>query len=757
MLKLNRNGVSSGGGGIGGTPFVALDFMSESDFSSYITYTRNDTVATHRNSSGKLVTSAANARRVHHTSLGQPLGTLSEPARTNYCTNNNFNPADTSGFAATGTATITRVFQPTPIAAAGLENVLTNGFLIQLAGGASGGEVTINGQIGATGLCAVSGFMAAVAGSGVTFGITSNKTAKTVVGSALTYQFAEDLTAGATTDQFTFVLPPSASIWITLNQLERGQRRTTPIKVAGATAARAADVLRDLSFNTRPYYNQSAGALVVEYINDYIDGPGTGSTVGRIISIGSQTGNAGGANFPDNQFAMLKNAVNGQCNSLVEANNVAQTLSPNRHQGRPGTKWPVGIAWDNTTRAVESFSGAGSYGEVTMTESAQLIDAMYIGSSHASSLQLGGCIQTVYIFYGAKPSLNEMVSKVWSGEDWAVITGGQSNMEGYFSSAVTFLNTGERALMDELDKYWKNTGRKIAINGSFAGTSFTAWQNNASPTSAISRWKKIATACMAAGIKIKAIWWDQGETDLGYSVTAFKDAWRGIFVDMQNHLGYTQEADYLPVIICPLGRYIFSNTATTDTNTSFLKQAQQELARDNAWIHLAPEKAHQPLRPTDVVHLDHTGYAGQAPLYVRKTMKVLGYNVSGGVDGPQITAITRNSATQYDITITHDPNHPGSPTPDFTPTTAIGGFRFFNNTTEVVPTSVVRFNATTIRVTFPTNMDQVNQKIRYCYDQLFSVVNTALVIDNQTPPLPLRGCEWNSSNTGTSWTKNVIL
>jgi hypothetical protein len=152
------------------------------------------------------------------------------------------------------------------------------------------------------------------------------------------------------------------------------------------------------------------------------------------------------------------------------------------------------------------------------------------------------------------------------------------------------------------------------------------------------------------------------------------------------------------------------------------------------------------------VHLSRVGYAGNAPLVARIALKATGESVAGGVDGPQITNVSRLVAA-VTVTITHDGGT------DFTPTSSIGGFRFYDGTTstEIAISAAVRTNATTITLTLGSTPVSANQKLRYVYDQLYNTDYSTLVIDNSANLLPLRGCEWNSTDTGASWTKLVTL
>ncbi len=65
---------------------------------SVLSYSRSDSVATYRNSLGKLEQSAINAARFDHDTSGHSLGLLIEGSRINKNTNYNANPTDIMNF-----------------------------------------------------------------------------------------------------------------------------------------------------------------------------------------------------------------------------------------------------------------------------------------------------------------------------------------------------------------------------------------------------------------------------------------------------------------------------------------------------------------------------------------------------------------------------------------------------------------------------------------------------------------------------------
>lgn len=90
-------------------------------------------------------------------------------------------------------------------------------------------------------------------------------------------------------------------------------------------------------------------------------------------------------------------------------------------------------------------------------------------------------------------------------------------------------------------------------------------------------------------------------------------------------------AGSVPVLMLGTGR----RTDFASDAYQVLREAIWELAEENAHIHRGPERFHQPL--ADDVHLTDAGYEAQALLDMRKMLKVLGENVTGGVDGPAMT------------------------------------------------------------------------------------------------------------------------
>lgn len=109
-------------------------------------------------------------------------------------------------------------------------------------------------------------------------------------------------------------------------------------------------------------------------------------------------------------------------------------------------------------------------------------------------------------------------------------------------------------------------------------------------------------------------------------------------------------------------------------------------------------------------------------------LKVLGASLTG-VDGASITNAVR-SGTSLTVTITHDAGT------DFTPTTGIQGFKYFDGSgNDIAISSAVRTNATTITLTLASG---VAGTLYYGYGWLYGVTQASLVQGNASTSMPLR-------------------
>jgi len=183
-----------------------------------------------------------------------------------------------------------------------------------------------------------------------------------------------------------------------------------------------------------------------------------------------------------------------------------------------------------------------------------------------------------------------------------------------------------------------------------------------------------------------------------------------------------------PVMIDPLGRR--GGTFTNTGGAQLVREAEDEVALENAYVTRGPDKYDQAL--FDDVHLTDTGYVNQCERMGRKALDLLGFT-TGGVDGPSITNAVR-SGTSITVTITHDAGA------DFTPTTGIEGFHFFDDASEINITAAVRTNATTITLTLASTPTGV-ETLYYIHDDENPLTIANAVIDDSAPVMALRGAK----------------
>jgi len=700
-------------------------FSLLSSLPSEFTFARADasTVATVRGSDGKLGLVAANTPRFDHDISGNPLGLLMEEERTNLCTNVNISPPDTTGFTTTGTASVTRVYDTASVAAAKLDGIITDSYIIQLSGGASGGTVTIDGTTGATGAFSASMYAKALSGPTASFGITPEPTKTQISGSTMTWHRAQNMTATATTDKITFTLGVFSVIRIALNQLEAGVCSTSPIKVNGATAKRYKELAVDLNFSTRPYYNQSKGAFVALAKPYAEDAAATAFVVG-----------SGDGLYPNNAFYVLRNATSLYSNATAKGAGTAYNAGV--ISKIPNDKYsPIGISWINGTE-ITLLTGFGQQKTVAAAIPATGIDRMAIGAIFSNAWQFNGHIKQVSVFYGSRPSSSKMMQSVINSTDShkIIVNAGQSNAENMSGAPVNYKMSGARSVMDQMNSVYPYSSNWY-LSGALGGTFAASWRGSGD---SITKWKNTVNAAMAAGGEIIAIHWDQGESDIGNPKDTFKTWYKEIFDDMRSVVGD------VPIYVTILGKLATTATQAHQDNCTLIRQAYLELAQENAYIKLTPDKFIHPMY--DTTHLSDVGYGAHGHLVARKILKDLGESVSGGVDGPTIKGVSRSGAS-ITVTLSHDSGT------DFTPTTGIEGFIFYDNTTVISISSAVRASAATITLTLASTPSNAVQRLDYCAGSLFGVDTSNTVRDNQTYPLPLRTSRWDSSDTGATFTK----
>lgn len=325
--------------------------------------------------------------------------------------------------------------------------------------------------------------------------------------------------------------------------------------------------------------------------------------------------------------------------------------------------------------------------------------------------------------------------------DQAVILAGQSNA----ANVHTYAKAAYEAV---LDTYWRNT-ENVLLNGAMSGSALLYnhaggghyWYNDATMTYG-NAWDNFAAKVAAYSGVIRAIHWDQGENDQGdiannpTKQAAYKAGLVTVFTAMRALIGE------VPVMISPIGR---RGDASTGMGYQVVREIQKQLASEHDWIFLLPEKITE--GDDGAAHLDNAGYINYAAKAARKTLAVLGEAITG-VDGPSISGVTR-SGKQLTVSLTHDAGN------DFTPTSAIEGFKFTDNGSNVALSNVARKDTSSITMTLAAK-PAGTPILYYGYDRLTGVDETKLVRDNAAITMPLRTARITSIPLDETYMDDVV-
>lgn len=696
------------------SPNASALFLLTASLPSIATYTRNDTVATARNASGKLATFTANTPRFDHDVLGNNLGILVEGSRSNKITIYNASPTDITGVtAASGTPVISIVTDATSLTAAGLDQI-GNGNVIKIDNSGQGTNCDIDFS-GTTGNVNPHSFsvwaretqnvMTRLKRSG------SGSNTVTIAGATYTRYKLENETPSATTNTMRITVNAGGIVYCLLHQVEETTFCSSEIVTSGASATRAADSVT-LTTTGQLWFDQAQGFIAVRYrplvtkksVDQYIAVLHDGSTANTVgVRIDATT-------------AALKGFVKGASVNLHSTSN--GVLHP------PAGLAAAGVTWKDGTSTI-------LYGGVANTQSytgnPTGLTTLAIGHRNGAADPVWGHVESVEVGK-TYLSVAALSRKMFRNNDVLATSGGQSLMAGHFISQASS-SAGGRDTFNTTGEAVRLLNTTAFVNGATGGSAASK------TTDAVNYWWDLSTssrgpaldtfytATAASGIAPNAILWAQGEADchqigIATSRAQYKQALQAIFADMRTTYGN------IPVVIQSIGRRAtFSNTGGIQA----VREVQEELATENSWVHLAAETYSQGL--FDDVHLDDAGYVFASERNARKLLSVLGDSVSG-VTGVKMTGATR-SGTTVTVTLLHDAGT------DFTPTTAIEGFKFFDNTTEISITAAVRTNVTTITLTLASTPTGT-QTLYYGYDAMLSLNPANTVRDNAAVPMALR-------------------
>lgn len=677
-------------------------------------YTRADTVATYRDSGGKLRIAASNTPRFDYTAAGIPLGLLIEGSIQNKFTGHAATPPNTTGFAVSGTAAITLLADAAAITAAGLENVVT-GNVYQITGGASGGAVTLPGTTGNTSAHSFSVFARVSAGaSGALTHTGTSPGSAAITGAGYSRFKLENQTISGAGVQMQITAPANTTILFILPQIEQNPFCTSPVITAGAAATRQQDNITIDNLNTKTWWNEKSGAVALRYIS-----------MGDIAATQYLFAATDGANFNE-AVALRVDSTGYDLKSDIRSANVSISSGDTGTAHSAGRVTFAGLGWQSGASLI---MGQGDNDPRSYSGGANGTTRLTIGARNAGTSRFWGWIQEIRISkkYPAPAALAAMARR---STDTVILAGGQSLATGHFVSQSTLLDSGRQKFIEIINNARPadavtlvdgSTGSSAACKTSNA-TNF--WWDNATNTRGPAL-NSFYAAQTANGLIPKFILWAQGEEDshqigIGTTRAQYKSALQAIFADMRAAFGP------VAVIIQRIGRRTsgYSNGANRGVQT--VREVQQEMIDETPWVLAGAEVYDQPL--VDGVHLTAAGYAAAAERSARRLLQHMGV-IASGATGPRITAAARTGST-ITVTITHDGGT------DFAPSSSIEGFRYLDGGgANIAISAAVRTNATTITLTLAS---AVSGTLYYAFDDMAGLSTANVVRDNAAISMPLR-------------------
>lgn len=693
-------------------PFSKTFFLTMS-LPREVTFTRAS-AGTIINSAGKLVSVSTNIPRFGHDRSGRKLGLLIEPASINKNTNYNANPTATTGFTTSGTGTLSVVSDATELANAGLELLCTSGMVFKAqATTASTFTVEFPGTTGNTNKHSASVY---VRGSGATTVATLSLSASPTnipTTTGYTRYKIENITPASTSQKLTLIVQGNCTVYFILNQVEEQSVATSVIVTTGTTASRSADRAYIANVHKYSWFKATSGYIACRY---HLPSMTTADSYVAVFNDGSTTVNT---------IGIRKDQTNHDARAYIRAANAGIFLTSNGDYHVAGATCAAGMTWDSSGGLL--LSG----GKTTTSAISALptgITNLDIGARNGGASPITGYISQVEIGI-QKLTLAALGSKLQKSSDLIVVGGGQSLMGGYFNSAESGSIIGKQTFRAALGAGMPEQAVAF-IDGSTGGSAACKttdgtlyWWDNAGQS---------AGPCLTtfhinmatAGVKPTLILWAQGEADshqIGILTTRtqYKTALIAIFENMRAAHGD------IPVFIQRIGR----RTAFTNTGgVQVVREVQQEIIDAYSWCYDAAEIFDLPL--FDQVHLTDAGFAIAATRNAQAILTSKGALPSGG-RGPVMTGATR-SGTTITVTLSHDAGT------DFTPTSGIDGFKFFDSATAIGITATTRMNATTVQVTLASAPTSGNKTLYYGYDDMPSLNTSNILKDNDIMSLPLR-------------------
>jgi hypothetical protein len=302
-------------------------------------YARADSVATVRNSSGKLLAASPNAPRFDYDISGNALGLLIEGSVTNKSTHPNCNPSSATGMTKSGdaSATISVVSDSSALAAANLELLCTNGCVYKLdnSSGGSSANVDIPGAVGNTNPHSFSVWAragSAGAGGALTRSGTSGGTAIITGASYQRYVLANE-TPSSSGSTLRVRANPGRVVYFILMQTEELPFATSEIIASGSAATRAQDVLT-LDLGHIASFCETSGFLALGYRPK-----GFLSATAQSLLVADDGSDA------DDTIGIRLSAAGASIEAYVRASGAAQFSDNNADAHVAGVLKAAGILW----------------------------------------------------------------------------------------------------------------------------------------------------------------------------------------------------------------------------------------------------------------------------------------------------------------------------------------------------------------------------------------------------------------------------
>lgn len=689
-------------------PFRLFNFASS--LPAGVTFTRNSK-ATCRNANGKLIEVSVNEPRIDHTPDGIPLGLYIEHAATNKCANYNTNPTDTSGVITSGTGSLSVVNDTVELAVAGLDEICTNGQVYRAeATIGTAFNVSISGTTGNTNKHSMSLYARGTGSGGTCGSIGLGGTAFDIAQTGETYQQYkyENVTPSSSAQEFTITVNGNSIVYFILNQLEESESCSSIIPVAGASVTRPIDKAVMDNVDQANWFDTNNGYMICRY------------TLEKLLSrdVYMVTLNDGSSS---DAYGFRMEGASKQLKGFVKAGGSSQHANTNNDVQLANVINSAGVRWN--TADIDILSG-GSVRNRPMNNLPVGINTLNIGTRNGGSDPIYGHILQIEI--GVRDlSLIQLGNKMQSVNDICMPGGGQSLMHGHFSSQENDSNNGKQITRQMIGEAKPNSAFMF-LDGSTGGSAAAKttdatnyWWDNATNT----RGPALGTfynEIDAVGAKPTAILWAQGEDDghridVDTTATQYKAALLSIFNDMRSTYGD------IHIYIQKIGRR--NGTYSNLGGIQAIRDVQNELIAEYDWCFNAGEVYDQPL--FDDVHLSDAGYDETAK---RNALAIID---GVGSTGPQMQSASR-SGTTVTVTLSHDNGT------DFTPTSNIEGFVFFDGTTQIDVMNAVRTHPTTIELTLFSTPSSGIETLYYGYDDMAGLNINNVVTDNATMPMPLR-------------------